>query len=200
MKQTIVEKKKCGCKGCYYNKTADEIWLTIKQNENYEVSNLGNVRNKKTKRILKPAISNKGYYLVALSNKCKSHTYTIHKLVIQHFYRCAFEGEVVNHIDGNKLNNEVNNLEYVSQKENCIKAWESNLCENVREKAIGRKHNTNIKTSRKVIQLDLRGNVIAEYLSIRDAERETGINNSSILRSCKNINKTAGGFIWYYKQ
>lgn len=103
-------------------KTADEIWLTIKQNENYEISNLGNVRNKKTKRILKPAISNKGYYLVGLSNKCKSHTYTIHKLVMEHFNRCAFDYEVINHIDGNKLNNNINNLEYVTQRENCIKA------------------------------------------------------------------------------
>ena len=48
-------------------KTADEKWITIKHNKNYEVSNQGNVRNKNTKRVLNPAISNKGYYLVALS-------------------------------------------------------------------------------------------------------------------------------------
>ena len=60
-------------------KTADEKWITIKHNKNYEVSNQGNVRNKNTKRVLKQAISNKGYYLVALSNKGKRHTYTNHK-------------------------------------------------------------------------------------------------------------------------
>lgn len=181
-------------------KTADEMWLTIRPNKNYEVSNFGNIRNKKTKRILKPSISNKGYYLITLSDNCKSHTYAIHKLVMEHFNRCAFDYEVINHIDSNKLNNNINNLEYVTQRENCIKAWKNNLCEKVREKATGRKHNTNIKTSKKVIQLDLQGNVIAEYLSVRDAERQTGINNSNIIRSCKNPNKKAGGFIWNYKQ
>ena len=43
--------------------SAKETWIAIKQNNNYEISNFGNVRNKKTQRILKPAISNKGYYL-----------------------------------------------------------------------------------------------------------------------------------------
>ena len=50
-------------------KTADEIWITIKQNENYEISNTGKVRNKKTKRILKPAISNKGGKIKDEENK-----------------------------------------------------------------------------------------------------------------------------------
>lgn len=181
-------------------KTADEIWLTIKQNENYEISNLGNVRNKKTKRILKPAISNKGYYLVGLSNKCKSHTYTIHKLVMEHFNRCAFDYEVINHIDGNKLNNNINNLEYVTQRENCIKAWENNLCENVREKAFKREHSKEIKTSRAVIQYDLKGNEINSFVSVRDAQRQTGINNSNIIACCKYKKRIAGGYVWRYKQ
>ncbi len=114
---------------------AKEIWLTIKHNDNYEVSNIGNVRNKKTKRILKPAISNKGYYLVSLSRNCKQHTYTIHKLVMEHFNRCAFDYEVINHKDHNKLNNNINNLEYITQKENIRDAWDNGLCESVREKA-----------------------------------------------------------------
>lgn len=182
-------------------KTADEqqeLWISIKQNCNYEISNLGNVRNKKTKRILKPAISNKGYYLVSLSDNCKMHTYTIHKLVKEHFDRCAFEYEVINHIDGNKLNNNINNLEYVTQKDNCIKAWNLGLCENIRKSAYQLKHSTKIKTSREVVQYDKNYNEIARYSSIREAERKTGINNSNIIKCCKNKKYKAGGYIWGY--
>lgn len=181
-------------------KTADEKWITIKHNKNYEVSNEGNVRNKNTKRVLKPAISNKGYYLVALSDKGKSHTYTIHKLVMEHFNRCAFDREVINHIDCNKLNNNINNLEYVTQKENCIKAWENKLCEGIRKKATKRIHSKEIKTSKAVIQYDLNGSKIKEFVSIRDAERQTGIDNSNITACCKLRKRIAGGYIWRYKQ
>lgn len=181
-------------------KTADEKWITIKHNKNYEVSNQGNVRNKNTKRVLKPAISNKGYYLVALSDKGKSHTYTIHKLVMEHFNRCVFDREVINHIDCNKLNNNINNLEYVTQKENCIKAWENKLCEGIREKATKMIHSKEIKTSKAVIQYDLNGSEIKEFVSIRDAERQTGIDNSNIIACCKLRKRIAGGYIWRYKQ
>lgn len=181
-------------------KTADEKWITIKHNKNYEVSNQGNVRNKNTKRVLKPAISNKGYYLVALSDKGKSHTYTIHKLVMEHFNRCAFDREVINHIDCNKLNNNINNLEYVTQKENCIKAWENKLCEGIRKKATKIIHSKEIKTNKAVIQYDLNGSKIKEFVSIRDAERQTGIDNSNIIACCKLRKRIAGGYIWRYKQ
>lgn len=180
--------------------TADEIWVTIKHNKNYEISNQGNVRNKNTKKILKPAISNKGYYLVALSNKGKSHTYTVHRLVMEHFNRCAFIGEVINHIDCNKLNNNINNLEYITQKENCIKAWKNQLCEGVRKKATERIRSKEIITSKPVIQYNLNGERIKEFVSVRDAERQTGINNSNIIACCKLRKKNAGGYLWNYKQ
>lgn len=181
-------------------KTADEIWLTIKQNNNYEINNIGKVRNKKTKKILKPAISNKGYYLVSLSNKCKAHTYTVHKLVMEHFNRCSFNKEVINHIDGNKLNNNIDNLEYVTQKENVIKAWKNNLCENIRKSAFNIKHSRSIKTSKPVIQYDLDGNILNKFVSVREAEEKTGIDNSLIIRVCKGKQKLTHNFIFRYAE
>ena len=177
---------------------ADKIWLTIKHNNNYEVSNAGEVRNKHTKKVLKPAISNKGYYMVALSCKGKSHTYTVHKLVMEHFNRCSMVGEVINHIDGNKLNNNIQNLEYVTQKENVQKAWANNLCENVRKSLLERKHSSKIKTSREIMQTDLSGNEISRFVSIRDAERKTGIHNSLILKCCKGAQETTHGYKFEY--
>ena len=128
--------------------SAKEKWLPIKEYEQYyAISNLGNVKSLERKvknrngyrivkeRQLKPSISNKGYYLVALSKNGKLHTFAIHKLVMEHFNRCSFTYEVINHKDHNKLNNDINNLEYVTQKENVNDAWNNGLCENVREQA-----------------------------------------------------------------
>ena len=159
--------------------SAKEKWITIKHNNNYEVSNYGNVRNKKTKRILKPAISNKGYYLVALSNKCKSHTYSIHKLVMEHFNRCAFDGEVINHIDHNKLNNNSSNLEYVSQKDNIKKEIDIDNWHNI-----------------KVYQYDKNNNLIATYNSMQEAHNITNVSLGDISKCCNGIRKSAGGYIW----
>lgn len=101
----------------------NEIWKTIRDYEGYyEVSSLGNVKslgNTKTsfkEVILKPHIPKDGYPSVLLSKKSKRKNNRIHKLVAM-----AFLGESkmhVNHIDGNKLNNKVDNLELVSHREN----------------------------------------------------------------------------------
>lgn len=161
--------------------SAREKWIMIKQNNNYEVSDYGNIRNKKTKRLLKPAISNKGYYLVSLSNKGKTHSYTIHKLVMEHFNRCAFDYEVINHIDHNKLNNNISNLEYITQKENCIKAVEYGKVK-----------------LKPVIQLDKENNFIQKFNSISEANRKTNVALADIHRCCNNLRNSAGGYIWRY--
>ena len=178
--------------------SAKEIWLTIKHNDNYEISNLGNVRNKKTKRILKPAISNKGYYLVSLSRNCKQHTYTIHKLVMEHFNRCAFDYEVINHKDHNKLNNTLENLEYITQKENVQDAYNNGLCENARIQAKKNILKASEQEKVKINQYDLKGNFIKQWSYIRQVQKELGISNSNIVGCCKGKRKSAGGYIWKY--
>lgn len=178
--------------------SAKEIWLTIKQNNNYEVSNLGNVRNAKTKRVLKPSISNKGYYLVALSNNGKSHTYTVHKLVIEHFNRCAFSNEVVNHKDHNKLNNCIENLEWCTQKENIKDAYSSGLCENAREQAKINILKASKSQAIKIAQLNKNHRVLKIWDSAREIDRSLNINNANIISCCKGERKSAGGFLWRY--
>jgi hypothetical protein len=178
--------------------SAKEKWITIKQNNNYEVSNYGNIRNKKTKRILKPAISNKGYYLVSLSNKGKTHTYTIHKLVMEHFNRCAFDYEVINHIDHNKLNNNVSNLEYVTQQENVKLAFENGRCENIKLKAKENILKASEREKIKINQYDKNGNFIKQWDYIRQIQYVLKINNANIVAVCKGKRKTAGGYIWRY--
>lgn len=97
----------------------NEIWKTINDFPNYEVSNLGRVRNKNTKKLLCARIGREGlYYSVYLINNSKENTQRVHRLVAKAFIPNPENKPMVNHIDGNKLNNNVNNLEWVTAKEN----------------------------------------------------------------------------------
>ena len=95
---------------------ADEIWLTIKQNENYEVSNFGKVRNKKTKKELKTWKNSRGYLIITIRNGLKPYCYTLHRLVAEHFIDNPDNLPQVNHIDGNKENNYVRQFRMVQCK------------------------------------------------------------------------------------
>lgn len=120
----------------------EEIWKPIKGYEGlYEISNFGNIKSLERKaknrgkgkrfireRILKPSIDRpNGYYQIKLSKNGKMKTFKIHKLVIEHFFKKISKGLVVNHIDGNKLNNNINNLEICTQKDNIRHAINNNL-------------------------------------------------------------------------
>lgn len=97
-----------------------EEWKTITEANNYEVSNLGNVRNKITHLILKGRLSKSGYYQVSLkinSTNKFSNRY-IHRLVAQHWLINNDNKPEVNHKNGNKLNNRIDNLEWVTASEN----------------------------------------------------------------------------------
>lgn len=103
-----------------------EIWKYIQGYENdYQVSNLGNIKSiKKGKNlILKPWIDDKGYFRVHLSKNNKKTYKKIHKLVAEAFLNhnpCGMS-LVVDHIDWNKLNNKVNNLQLITNRENASK-------------------------------------------------------------------------------
>ena len=89
----------------------EEVWKQIKGNKNYEVSNLGRVRNIKTGRILKHSIDKEGNSIVTLYSKSKKNVNKIHRLVFGNHTEHDLTNEYVRHIDGDKQNNELNNLE-----------------------------------------------------------------------------------------
>lgn len=99
-----------------------EIWKTINSFPNYEVSNVGSVRNTKTGNMLKVATNNSGYKLVCLSHKNKKQTGYIHRLVAEAFINTNLDTRtsVVNHIDGNKSNNTIKNLEWATYTDNAM--------------------------------------------------------------------------------
>lgn len=101
-----------------------EIWKTIPGYENYAISNYGQVKSLRFNRILKPANSDAGYlYINLVANKLTKST-AVHRLVIENFISPKpDENYVVDHIDGNKNNNVVENLQWVSIKENTTRYY-----------------------------------------------------------------------------
>lgn len=96
--------------------------------ENFSVSNTGKIKNTRTNTILKADISNMGYCRVNLYNKItkKQKKFAIHRLVALYFVN-GDTSLVVNHIDGNKKNNNYLNLEWVTSGENNAHAYRTNL-------------------------------------------------------------------------
>lgn len=164
--------------------TIDKEWRLIEKAINYEISNCGEVKNKNTNRILKPTLIS-GYLAIGLRINNKTVTSFIHRLVATRFLLCSGETYIVNHKDGVKTNNNVENLEWISHSDNGKHAYRLNLHK---------------PTKISVSQYTLDGVFIREYASLIEAEKETGIYNGHISRVCRGARgkKTAGGYIWKY--
>lgn len=104
-----------------------EEWREIREYPKYSVSNEGRVRNFKTGRILKQGTHKQGYHLVWLSDENGRHGKSVHRLVAEAFIPNPNGKPQVNHIDGNKANNGVKNLEWNTGSENTKHAYKTGL-------------------------------------------------------------------------
>lgn len=121
-----------------------EKWKKLKIDghpTNYQVSNLGNVRNiKNKKKILKTNLDKDGYEQICIYYNHKKHVIHVHRLVALMFIKNPHNLPQVNHKDGIKHHNEVSNLEWCTSKENVIHAYKTGLHNNV---AKGSNHGLN---------------------------------------------------------
>lgn len=121
----------------------EEVWKTViysgKVYNKFEVSNFGKLRNATTGHIYKLCISKTGYWqvCVSLGSRRNKKVFKIHKAVAEAFINNPEHKPFVNHIDGNKLNNNINNLEWVTASENTIHAYQHGLTEAQRGEKCG---------------------------------------------------------------
>jgi len=168
---------------------------------NYGISECGKVlKCKKSKRshskILKPEISKCGYLRLQLTKDNKRIHKFVHNLVAETFIANFENKPQVNHKDGNKLNNNLDNLEFVTCSENALHAYKLKL-RKTPNAGLGKigilNHN-----SKKVNQYSLEGNFIKTWDSMMDIQRELKILQSKISLVCNFKRNQAYGFIWRF--
>lgn len=161
-----------------------EEWKTVfidGEQYDYEVSTHGNIRRTKTGRIIKKQVNKNGYVYVNLSHNGIVKKFKVHRLVAIMFIENNDETKTqVNHIDENKQNNHITNLEWTTPKQN------SN--HGTRTKRIVE------KTSKKILCVET-GRI---FNSISEASRILEIDVSNIEKCLKGKRKTCGGYHWEY--
>lgn len=160
----------------------NEIWKDIKGYEGiYQISDLGRVLNVKRGTLRKPSQDKDGYLQLSLSKNGKREYLKVHRLVAQAFINNPSELPFVNHLDENKKNNSVSNLEWCTQEYN-------NTYGSRAEKLL-----------RKICKVDLHSDrIIKTYLSISSAAKEYRINPSSISHCLSGKRKSCVGYAWRY--
>ncbi|AYV85570.1 MAG: putative intron HNH endonuclease [Satyrvirus sp.] len=171
-----------------------EIWKNIKIKgceKKYQISTYGRIRSRETQKIRLSSIC-AGYpsvsFKIKKNGETKSKSYKIHRLVAKFFIKNddPENKTVVNHINGNKLDNCVTNLEWVTPSQNVQHAIDNGLI---------------TITKRPIIQYDFEtGKAIKKFESVLEASKEIGVNDATIINVCNGKRPQAGGFGWEYEK
>lgn len=170
------------------------MWKIISDFPNYKVSDSGEVFSIKRGILLKPSNSKFGYARVTLyKDNGEKHKIMVHRLVAKAFIPNPNELEQVNHINENKLDNTVSNLEWCTSSYNINFGSRNGV---VSEKLRKIKNET---TAKPINQINIETNeIVRTWTSIREIERELGIPHSNIYACCTGKRKTRNGYKWRY--
>lgn len=182
----------------------NEIWKDIRGYEEiYQVSNLGRIRSKgfvysqrsikgksfekyATPKMLSQSYTVEGYLVVSLTKNGKTKQYKSHRIIAEAFIPNPGNKDTVNHINGIKDDNRIENLEWCTPQENTIHAHKTGLC------GIN-------GMSKQIARLDNSGNVVEVYESVRQAALSYGkTTDSNLSRVCKKGYGHWNGYHWKY--
>lgn len=160
-----------------------ENWKVFEKN--YKISPKGVVISIKTNKILKSIVNNQGYKTIGLRINGKPKKYFVHRLVaLTYIPNPNPETYIfVNHVDGNPLNNSIENLEWCSPSQNTVHAYEIGL----------------IKTQKVVLQYDRNGKFIKKHKSSAKAANSVGMAHNSMSNACNSDTYACAGFYWWYE-
>ena len=174
-----------------------EIWKTIEGHPNYMVSNFGRVKSNKTRCIKKSVhIDGDGYHLINQTThptgykmlKVDGETKKVHRLVAEAFIGNERNLKEINHIDGDKSNNNSSNLEWCTRSENLIHAYKTGL-----RKPIQGHEKVNAKP---VIATN--GRTTIEFFTISAGARFFGVSLSILYGCLKRENNSCCGYTWRF--
>lgn len=175
-------------------------WKPIKEFDGYYINKIGQVKSMRSfkgtkEKILKGSKNQQGYKTINMIKNGKVYTKTLHRLLAQTFIPNPNNYPCINHIDGNILNNSLDNLEWCTYSYNNKEAYRIGLKKGAWCNKINKEH----PMSKKVIQYDLNNNFLKIWESVSEATRQLRISVSSISQCCNGINKSAGGYKWRYE-
>ena len=159
-------------------------WKDIENWDSYCVSTLGDILRKDKNNIIVPISDRDGYLQVRLSHHNKQKTFKVHRLVAQAFIPNPNNYPQVNHKNGIKSDNRIENLEWCDGKYN-VNYSHSKIY-----------HDSIAHRMKPVIQLSLNGEVIQRFESVRSAAKSVNATNSHISDACNGKYKTCKGYMW----
>ena len=178
--------------------TTEEVWKDVVGYEGrYMVSNLGNVksllyRGHSGEHLMSITKHHTGYSIVSLGKNPKKQG-LVHVLVASAFIENPENKPFVNHIDGDKSNNRVDNLEWVTSKENVQHAIRTGLRN---PHNVPKRYGADHYSSKPVYQFDLKGNLIQKWDCQSDAARFYRSKGNSINIPVDKPRRTQYGFVW----
>ena len=165
----------------------EEIWKKIKGFNNYKVSNFGRLISIKTNKILKPTDNGRGYLRFSLlGDDNNNHTVYLHRIIAEAFIPNPDNKPCIDHINTNKQDNRIENIRWVTYKENTNN-----------ELTIERVRNSGKKNKKKICSIDEDGNKVV-YSSAREAQRKLNILCTAIGNCLHGRSKTCHGLRWMY--
>lgn len=149
-----------------------------------ETTEILSMMRPKFPKILKPTVNGKGYLMVGFFTRPNRINVHVHRAMMETFVDNSNNYRDINHIDGNKLNNHLENLEYCTSAYNVQESFRIGLHKRF--------------TNKYVYQFDLKGNLLNKYTSLREAANAIKCNPANICYQLKRKTVHASGFLWDY--